>query len=175
VDTASSFIGYAQPRTTIAFVPAVELLQRRLRLSALLDFRGGYYIWNDTERIRCGSRGNCIGVAKLGAPLEEQARAIALRDDLSHTLAGYIEKGDYMKLREITATYSVPERIAHRLGPVRSASLNFAARNVAWWARDYTGIDPEIDRVAGADDDIPDQFQTLGLPTTFVFRINLGF
>jgi TonB-linked SusC/RagA family outer membrane protein len=175
VDTAASYIGYAQPKTTLAFIPGVELLGRRLRLSALLDFRGGYYIWNDTERIRCGSRANCVGVAKVGAPFSEQARAVALRDDPSHTLAGYIEKGDYMKLREITATYSMPERLLHRLGPVRTASVNFAARNIKWWAKDYTGIDPEIDRVAGADDDVPDQFQTLGLPTTFVFRINLGF
>jgi TonB-linked SusC/RagA family outer membrane protein len=175
VDTASTFIGYAQPRTQLAVVPGLELFQRRLRLTALLDFRGGHYIWNDTERIRCGSRGNCIGVAKLGAPLDEQARAVALRDDPSHTLAGYMEKGDYLKLREITATYSMPERLVRRAGPVRTASLNFAARNIKWWAKDFTGIDPEIDRVAGADDDVPDQFQTLGLPTTFIFRINLGF
>jgi TonB-linked SusC/RagA family outer membrane protein len=175
VDTAASFIGYAQPRTTLSLVPGVELLQRRLRLTALLDFRGGYYIWNDTERIRCGSRGNCQGVAKIGAPFSEQARAVALRDSPSHTLAGYIEKGDYMKLREITATYSVPEKLLGRLGPVRTASLNFAARNIAWWSKKYTGIDPEIDRVAGADDDVPDQFQTLGLPSTFIFRINFGF
>ena len=175
VDTVASFIGYAQPKTTLAFVPAVELLQRRLRLSALFDFRGGYYIWNDTERIRCGSRANCIGVAKIGAPFSEQARAVALRDDPSHTLSGYIEKADYVKLREITATYSMPDRLVRRLGPMRTASLNFAARNIKWWAKDYTGIDPEIDRVAGADDDVPDQFQTLGLPTTLVFRINLGF
>ena len=175
VDTASTFIGYAQPRTTLAVVPGVEVLDRRLRLTALFDFRGGHYIWNDTERIRCGSRGNCIGVAKLGAPFEEQARAVALRDDPSHTLAGYMEKGDYIKLREVTATYSVPERLLGRLGPVRTASLNFAARNIHWWAKDFRGIDPEIDRVAGADDDVPDQFQTLGLPTTFVFRVNFGF
>jgi TonB-linked SusC/RagA family outer membrane protein len=175
VDTASTFIGYAQPRTTLALVPGVEVLDRRLRLTALFDFRGGHYIWNDTERIRCGSRGNCIGVANPDASFAEQARAVALRDDPSHTLAGYMEKGDYVKLREVTATYSVPERLLGRLGPVRTASLNFAARNLHWWSKDFTGVDPEIDRVAGADDDVPDQFQTLGLPTTFVFRINLGF
>jgi hypothetical protein len=115
-------------------------------------------------------------VSKLQAPLSEQARAVALRDHPSHTLAGYLEKGDHLTLREITATYSVPERMTRLLRGVRTASVNFAARNIAWWATgEYTGINPDIDRVAGADDDVPDQFQTLGPPTTFVFRINLGF
>jgi hypothetical protein len=112
----------------------------------------------------------------LGAPLEEQARAVALRDHPSHTLAGYMEKGDHVTLREVTATYSVPERFVRVLGGVKSANVNFAARNLAWWAgKDYTGINPDIDRVAGADDDVPDQFQTLGPPSTFILRINLGF
>jgi len=176
VDAATTFVGYAQPTKTVAVIPAAELFQRRLRLTAMFDFRGGHYIWNDTERIRCGSRANCLGVSKVGAPLFEQARAIALRDHPSHTLAGYLEKGDFLMLREITASYTVPERFTRMVRGVRSANVNFAARNLAWWANDqYTGIHPDIDRVAGADDDIPDQFQTLGPPTTFVFRINLGF
>jgi TonB-linked SusC/RagA family outer membrane protein len=176
VDAATTFIGYAQPKTTLAFIPAAELFSRKLRLTAMMDFRGGYYIWNDTERIRCGSRANCTGTSFLGAPLDEQARAVALRDHPSHTLSGYMEKGDHVTLREITATYSVPDRFVRVLRGVRSANVNFAARNLAWWAgKDYTGINPDIDRVAGADDDIPDQFQTLGPPTTFVFRVNFGF
>jgi hypothetical protein len=176
VDEATTFIGYAQPKTTVAFIPAAELFQRRLRLTAMFDFRGGHYIWNDTERIRCGSRANCLGTSNLDAPLFEQARAVALRDHRSHTLAGYLEKGDHVMLREITATFSVPDRIVRLMRGVRTANVNFAARNLAWWANgDYTGIHPDIDRVAGADDDIPDQFQTLGPPSTFVFRVNLGF
>ena len=176
VDPATTFVGYAQPTTTVAMIPAAELFQRRLRLTAMFDFRGGHYIWNDTERIRCGSRANCLGTSNLDAPLFEQARAVALRDHPSHTLAGYFEKGDHVMLREITATYSVPERVVRLLRGVRTANLNFAARNIAWWANsEFTAIHPDIDRVAGADDDVPDQFQTLGPPTTFVFRINLGF
>lgn len=176
VDSATTFVGYAQPKTNIAFIPAAELFQRNLRLTALFDFRGGYYIWNDTERIRCGSRANCMGTSLTDAPLFEQARAVALRDHPSHTLGGYIEKGDHVTLREVTATYSVPDRLVRALRGVRSANVNFAARNLAWWAGNaFTGINPDIDRTAGADDDIPDQFQTLGPATTFVFRINIGF
>ena len=176
VDAATTFIGYAQPKTTLAFIPGVDVLNRKLRLTAMFDFRGGYYIWNDTERIRCGSRANCMGTSLLNAPMDEQARAIALRDHPSHTLAGYMEKGDHVTLREVTATYSLPDRAIRLLRGVRSANVNFAARNLAWWAgKNYTGINPDIDRVAGADDDVPDQFQTLGPPSTFILRINLGF
>jgi hypothetical protein len=54
-------------------------------------------------------------------------------------------------------------------------SLNFAARNLHLWT-DYRGLDPEIDFQAGASaNGAPSEFQTIGTPTVFVFRLNLGF
>ena len=170
-DTAE-FLGHVQPRHQVAVTPAVELLGRRLRLSAMFDYRGGHKIWNDTERIRCGSRGNCIGTSKLGAPLFEQARAVAFRE--VGTLAGYFEDGDFVKLREVSASYAVPDRFLGRLRGVRSLSINLAARNLAVWT-DYSGIDPELDIAASDGTEEANQFQTLGAPTTYVLRLNIGF
>ena len=57
----------------------------------------------------------------------------------------------------------------------RSASVNFSARNLHRWTN-YRGLDPEIDRQAGDSNNNPgDEFQTLGLPTYFTLRLNLGF
>ena len=166
------FLGHVQPRHQLAVTPAVELLGRRLRLAAMFDYRGGHKIWNDTERIRCGSRGNCVGTSKLGAPLFEQARAVAFRE--AGTMAGYFEDGEFVKLREVSASFTVPERFLGRLRAVRSMSINLAARNLATWT-DYTGIDPELDIAASDGTEIANQFQTLGAPTTYVLRLNVGF
>jgi hypothetical protein len=58
--------------------------------------------------------------------------------------------------------------------------LNFAARNLHLWTK-YRGIDPEIDRLAGTapgatGSNAPgEEFQTLGIPSYFTFRLNIGF
>jgi hypothetical protein len=57
------------------------------------------------------------------------------------------------------------------------ASVNFAARNLHVWTT-YKGLDPDIDRNAGLGtgaNGVPDEFQTVGIPTYFVLRLNLGF
>jgi hypothetical protein len=166
------FLGHVQPRHQVAVTPAMELFGRRLRIAAMFDYRGGHKIWNDTERIRCGSRGNCVGTSKLGAPLFEQARAVAFRE--AGTLAGFFEDGEFVKLREVSASFAVPERYLDRLRAVRSLSVNLAARNLATWTS-YSGIDPELDIAASDGTEEANQFQTLGAPTTYVLRLNVGF
>jgi hypothetical protein len=55
--------------------------------------------------------------------------------------------------------------------------VNFAARNLHVWTT-YKGLDPDIDRNAGLGtgaNGVPDEFQTVGIPTYFVLRLNLGF
>jgi hypothetical protein len=72
-----------------------------------------------------------------------------------------------------------PDQWAGKYLRGRSASLNFAARNLHLWTN-YRGIDPEIDRLAGTTQttgaNAPgEEFQTLGIPTYFTFRFNIGF
>ena len=62
VDSVYSFIGYTQPRHNITTTGGVDLFRRMLRVQAMFDWRGGHYWYNNTERIRCQSRGNCNGL-----------------------------------------------------------------------------------------------------------------
>jgi hypothetical protein len=68
---------------------------------------------------------------------------------------------------------------------VRTASFTFSARNLHTWTR-YRGTDPETDftatdasgsatSTAGTLGNIPQDFQTVGPPSYFIFRLNLGF
>ncbi len=167
------FRGYTQPRHIITATPGIELLNRRMRIQAMFDYRGGYRAYNNTERIRCTSRQNCNGLQNPNASLEEQAMVVATRDHPSRTLDGFFQDGEFVKLREASVRFSLPERWAN-LARARSADLIFSGRNLGTWSH-YRGIDPENDYLATSGGDAPSDFQTIGLASYWVFRINLGF
>jgi hypothetical protein len=154
------------------------VLNRSLRLTAMFEYRGGFLHYNNTERIRCVSRQNCAGFQNPNASFEDQAMVVATTQHPSRTLDGFFQPGAFVRFRELTATYSLPERLAGRYLRARSASLNFAARNLKLWT-DYRGLDPDNDRLASStvagQNGPPEEFQTLGVPTYFIFRLNLGF
>ena len=169
------FRGYSSPRYTATVSPGVDLFNKKLRLSSLIDYKGGYRYYNNTERIRCVSRQNCNGLMNPDASLEEQAMVVATRDDPSRTLDGFFQRGTFWRWREAAVTYTMPEGFVGRYLKARSASVNLAARNISIWTK-YRGIDPELDRNAGVSNNAPpEEFQTLGLPSYFTFRLNLGF
>ncbi len=123
---------------------------------------------------RCASRGNCPGLSNPGSSFEEQAASVARRDHPARTPAGYIEKGDFVRLREVSATYTLPDALVGQIRGVRSLSLNFSARNLAIWT-DYTGIDPEAEYDVSSGAERGQDFQSLGPPSYFVLRLNVGF
>ena len=182
------FRGYSSPRYLASFVPGVDLFNHRLRLTSLFDYKGGYKWYNNTERIRCVSRQNCLGLmgadvvnGKLvpRASFQEQAMVVATRDDPSATLDGFFQPASFIRWREFAATFTLPDQWAGKYLRARAASVNFAARNLHLWTK-YRGIDPEIDRLAGTTQttgaNAPgEEFQTLGIPTYFTFRLNIGF
>ncbi len=57
----------------------------------------------------------------------------------------YVESASFVKLREITLSYSLPDRWISQLSWVRlsSARLQVSGRNL-WSSFPYTGLDPEI-------------------------------
>ncbi|HKO15552.1 MAG TPA: SusC/RagA family TonB-linked outer membrane protein [Gemmatimonadaceae bacterium] len=178
------FRGYSSPRYTGGLMPGIDLFNKHLRITSLFDYKGGYKWYNNTERIRCVSRQNCNGLmnAKLvdgrvvpQASFEEQAMVVATRDDPARTLDGFFQPASFVRWREFTATWNIPNNWTARYLRSRSASLNFAARNLHLWTK-YRGIDPEIDRLAGTSGNSPgEEFQTLGIPSYFTFRLTLGF
>ncbi len=168
------FIGEANAKHNVSTTLGLEFFERRLRLQTLVDYRGGFHWYNNTERIRCASRSNCAGLNNPESDLADQAAALALLSHPLATPAGFIQKGDFVRLREIAATYTLPESLLGRLSGVRAASVNLSARNLAVWT-DYRGIDPESFRNAGSSANTGDDFQGLGPPSYFILRVNVGF
>ena len=93
--------------------------------------------------------------------------------DKSKTLDGFFQPGSFVKLREASATLTLPERLAAR-ARARNASLVFSARNLKTWTK-YRGTSPESDFAVGEGGDAPSEFQTFAAPTFFIIRLNLGF
>ena len=106
------------------------------------------------------------------APLWEQARVVALRETPSRTQWGFIEKASFIRLREASATYELPDAWARSFRATR-ASFTIAARNL-WKGTSFSGIDPEANYFEGATG-VVSNFQTTPPPTYWTFRLNVGF
>ncbi len=163
--------GSSVPKHEAVLTNGFDFFNKRIRVQGLFDYKGGYLLDNDTERIRCSTRLNCRGLQDPTASLKEQARTVAVRDHASHTQDGYLEDASFVRFRELSVTLTASERIA-RLVRATSASLTLSGRNLHVWTK-YTGIDPESNFTTEAD--IPSDFQTAPPPSYFVIRLNLGF
>jgi TonB-linked SusC/RagA family outer membrane protein len=169
-----TFRGYSQPRHVLTLTNGLDLFNRRLRVQTMFDYRGGHLWYNNTERIRCVSRQNCNGLQNPEASFEEQAMVVATRNHPSRTLDGFFQEGDFLRLRELTLQYSLSPDMAQRLFRSRGVSFVLTGRNVARWT-DYRGVDPENDYnlTTGADNPGGD-FQTIGIPSYYILRVNIN-
>jgi TonB-linked SusC/RagA family outer membrane protein len=166
------FLGYNQPRFIGSLTTGFDLLNRKVRLQTLFDYRGGHKWYNNTERIRC-TRPNCSGRMNPDGTLEEKAATTAALEHPARTNAGYFQDGEYVRWRELSLQYTMSESIASRFFRARGASVVGAIRNVKLWTA-YRGVDPESD-FTGASGDSPSEFQTLGPPSYFTIRFNFIF
>jgi len=174
VGDSAVFMGYSFPRYAAALTNGFDLFRNQLHLSALFDYKGGNKLLNGTERIRCQSRNSCYGAFDKTAPLWQQARAVAVRENAYHTQAGYMEDASFVRFRELSVGYTLPPSALARSRVAKTATLTFAARNLHVWTK-YSGLDPESNADAGSTFNLPSDFQTLPPPTYFIFRLNLGF
>jgi TonB-linked SusC/RagA family outer membrane protein len=173
VDSVFQFRGYTQPRHLVTFTNGLDFLDRRLRLQAMIDYRGGYRAYNNTERIRCASRQNCNGLMNPNASFEEQAMVVAHLNHPTKTLDGFYQPGAFTKLREVSLRYLLPPNFASRMRS-RTAEVILTGRNLRTWTK-YRGVDPENDYQATDGGDVPSDFQTIGPASYYTIRISLGF
>ena len=167
-----TFRGYAAPRYLTTFSPGVELFNRKLRVQSLFDWRGGNKYYNNSERIRC-TRPNCNGMFNPNASFEEQAMVVASINAPEKTLDGYYQPGAFVKLREVTVSYQMPNSLLRRTR-ARSATVVLSGRNLKTWTN-YRGSDPESDFTVTGGGDVPQEFQTFAAPTLFQLRLNIGW
>jgi len=99
-----------------------------------------------------------------------------------------MQSGDFARWRELSVTWTAPERIASRLS-ARSLAVTFAGRNLLLFTR-YPGQDPEINAVgrgavanptqlsspaAAIDQNFLDSIDAFGLPVARRFAITVNW
>ena len=74
-------------------------------------------------------------------------KELALRRSNNTISPEWIQKADFVKLREVSLTIDVPSAWVRRAGAA-STSFVFSGRNLALWS-DYPGVDPEVNSYGG--------------------------
>jgi TonB-linked SusC/RagA family outer membrane protein len=171
------FIGEALPTWTASLHADVELFQF-LRLSTLFDARGGYSTQNLTEEFRCrqfrdnrtrAGRG-CRANAGQNASLEEQAASIA--QWFHGTTAGFLQKADFIKWRELSLTMTAPPSLASKHVLLERTSLTLSGRNLRTFTG-YRGLDPEANDSGASSSFRQREFNTQPPVRVFTLRLDV--
>ena len=150
-DTARRYIGPSTPTREIGFSNTFTVF-RNFRVYALLDYKGGFHVFNQQERGRCQSQDNCSRTNDPRARFPQTAADTILNRELAvyrnaAVSPEWIQKGDFVKLRELSLTVDVPNALVRRSG-AQSMSLVLSGRNLRLWS-DYEGTDPEVNSYGG--------------------------
>jgi hypothetical protein len=131
--------GPADPTREASFANTLTLW-RNFRLYALMDYKAGFYVLNQTDWNRCAV-GTCF---EVNDPKRSDEAKRQLRQELTINDALYTQKGDFIKLRDVSLTYTLPTEWSRRLG-TDQAAVTVAGHNLGFlWKPHYKGLDPEI-------------------------------
>jgi TonB-linked SusC/RagA family outer membrane protein len=161
-----SYIGSPVPLHEIGFSNTLTFL-KSFSLYGLLDYKGGHYLFNGRERQRCLNGNNCEFV---NTPGRDSIDVKAWRQSTNYE--PYVEKANFVKLRDLSLTYQVPPRFLSLTGS-QSASLVVAGHDLAVWS-DYSGPDPETNSYGGRLFARADVY-TLPMTQRWTLALNLTF
>jgi TonB-dependent starch-binding outer membrane protein SusC len=133
------YIGNQLPTREIAYNTNITLF-KNFNLNALLQYRGGLKLYNNTREFRNnGGFANGPDFWDRRSPISEQLKSAARAMGTSD---GYIEDASFLRLSEVSATWTVPAATAKLFG-AGGLSITLAGRNMGLWT-DYSGFDPEV-------------------------------
>lgn len=154
---------------------------RNIRLYGQLDWKGGYRVNNNTDSFR--EKTNPVSRNRVDTtflPQSERLRRYGpfftqsgTSINASQVNEAYIQDGSFVRLREVSATFSIPTRLVSRLG-AGGASVTLAGRNLALWSK-YEGPDPELHSNIVTTQFDQSDFLTLPPVRRWVAKINLQF
>ncbi len=93
-----------------------------------------------------------------------------------HRIFGeYIEDADWFKVREVSASYRLPDRFSTRIGAT-AVSFSAAGRNLLTLSK-YSGVDPEVSSTFGVSNNLSVGADFFTVPPTrqVVFGVNVSF
>jgi outer membrane receptor protein involved in Fe transport len=168
-DTAV-YQGNTFPTREVAFSPALELFNRKLRISGQVDSKWGFKKFNNTLRHQCQNALSCRGRNDPSASLQEQANALATANAV---YTGMYENGAFTRFRELAVAYEMPTRWANTFRASRW-SIVLSGRNLGVWS-DYSGADPESSSANNNDANGGEDYLNTPPLRTLLLRMNFTF
>jgi TonB-dependent SusC/RagA subfamily outer membrane receptor len=161
---SQSFVGSADPNGTFAYANSLTFLGGRLRFNSLIDQVTGLTTLLSVYAV------STRGAVDPTASIAEQA---AVQQALLGQ--GFISVVSYVRFAELSASFTLPDRLAHRFHS-RSATITLAGRNLGLWSN-YRGSDPttvNANNSQGGDGGF-DEATGLAQPRNWVMRFNFMF
>ena len=186
VDSSFKFRGYNSSRDIFSVTTGFDLFQRKLRISAFFDYKGGGNSVDGANSFQCTTPPYTCGESQNPtSSLALQARQIAKTygsTELGCTVgcsilksgaSGYFQPNQFWKFREISVTYQLPANLIRSIKAQNGSSVVLSARNLNTWTQ-FTGIDPEAN-YGLTQTDATNEFQTAAAPTYWTLRLNLKY
>lgn len=142
-----TFIGTPTPKRQVSLGNTITLF-RNWRLYALFDHQGNYYQVNYKEYNRCALQSPAVCKLENDPGADTTLKRVMAASGASSALPLYIQKADFVKLRDLSLTFTVPTSLAQRAN-VQAASITIAGHNLHTWT-DYNGLDPEVNEYSNA-------------------------
>jgi TonB-linked SusC/RagA family outer membrane protein len=131
------FAGRTTPDKEGSFSTSLTLY-KRLQLFTLVDFKLGAHITQNKARAQCQIFKSCLrNYERAGVD-----PVVLANDEFGSTFRyEFIEDASFAKLREISVSYTLPDKWARAFNS-SAARVTLSGRNLHTWTG-YTGIDPE--------------------------------
>ena len=189
VSDTAEFAGNQMPTFT-GSLASTFTIKGNLSIYTLFTTRRGYHVYNLNQEFRDRSaqstRNVVLGPDEGGYSQEERLRKLG--PYVSETTGApvgagnvkdpYIQKGDHIRFEEFTATLTLPAAFAQRLG-AQGASISIGGRNLALWAPDFEGDDPDVlgtgPEASGLNQLFNADVFTTPPARRWIFRMNLQF
>jgi TonB-linked SusC/RagA family outer membrane protein len=173
-------LGDSEPWLNASLLQNVEW--KNFGVTFLFDMELGAQVYNQTMQWRCRD-GHCPMMDQTGKPDESQKpityyNALGLYQNNKNNSA-FTEDADYVKLRELSIRYTLPEgsmpTIMRRAG-ISQLTINLTGRNLKTWTR-YSGFDPEVGKntfggsaaVGRIDEYFYPNYRSIGVDIELVF------
>ena len=130
--------------TTEASLTNTFTLFGSLRIFTQLDYRGDFYQWCAICSINSRADLNTWDVNTGGTALNPGVSAADVEALRSLQTKSHISRADFVKFRELSVTYTLPERWTQFLRPGSRWALTVSGRNLAIWTKYKGRGDPEV-------------------------------
>ena len=137
VDSSFKSYGNGIPKDLFSVNTGFDLFNRKLRITSLFDYKGGYNTQDGADNFQCNSTPlSCQSTQDPHARLDQQAAAIAktygttIGGTSFKSGAGYFMNGQFWKWRELSAILQLPDRVDRLLRAQNGSNIVFGARNL---------------------------------------------